>query len=127
MSFAFNSASGLVVVSVKVTGPLGIAYYKLALDTGATSTIISVDLLAIVGYDPVAAKEHRRITTGSGTALAPVIEVLKLGALGRELSGLPVLAHTVPASAGIDGVLGLDFLRGTVLHVDFQKGAIDLS
>ena len=69
MSVAFHAAGGLVVVSVKVTGPLGPGYFRLALDTGATSTIISAQLLATLGYNPLAATLHRSITTGSGTVL----------------------------------------------------------
>jgi hypothetical protein len=36
------------------------------------------------------------------------------------------LGHTLPPSAGVDGLLGLDFFRGQVLTVDFHKGMIAL-
>ncbi len=47
-------------------------------------------------------------------------------ALGREFAQLPVLAHTLPPSAGVDGVLGLDFLRGQLLTIDFPNGRLTL-
>jgi hypothetical protein len=38
-----------------------------------------------------------------------------------------VLAHTLPPSAGVDGLLGLDFLRGQVLTVDFRSGRVTVA
>jgi hypothetical protein len=37
-----------------------------------------------------------------------------------------VLCHTLPPSATVDGVLGLDFFRGYKLAIDFNKGIIDI-
>jgi hypothetical protein len=48
----------------------------------------------------------------------------KVAALGLERTAFSVLAHTLPPSAGVDGLLGLDFLRGQVLTVDFRSGRI---
>ena len=50
----------------------------------------------------------------------------RLSALGRHRLAFPVLAHSLPPVAGIDGLLGLDFLRGSVLTVDFQAATITL-
>ena len=33
----------------------------------------------------------------------------------------------IPADAGVDGLLGLDFLRGHVLTLDFRGGIITLA
>jgi hypothetical protein len=67
------------------------------------------------------------MTTGSGVEFVPIIEVTKLTALRKERLGLPVLAHTLPPSASVDGLLGLDFLRGWLLTVDFRVGQLTLS
>jgi hypothetical protein len=48
----FNPRVGLVIVRAEVFGPTGSIVLRLALDTGATSTLISVGPLAAVGYDP---------------------------------------------------------------------------
>lgn len=37
------------------------------------------------------------------------------------------LAHTLPPEVGVDDLLGLDFLRGQILTLDFQAGQISLS
>ncbi|MDQ3814941.1 MAG: retropepsin-like domain-containing protein [Armatimonadota bacterium] len=127
MSESFNPQHGLIIVRVEVFGPLGIGALRLALDTGAMSTLINVGLLVAVGYDPALAPHRVQITTGSGVEYVPRLEVIRLKALGQERTQFPVLAHTLPPSAGIDGLLGLDFLRGQDLNISFRQGYITLS
>ncbi|NLF70083.1 MAG: hypothetical protein GX575_13670 [Candidatus Anammoximicrobium sp.] len=124
MSISFDGKQGLVVVRAQLTGPTGIAVVRLALDTGATRTVVNAGLLVAVGYDPAGTLERTEVTTGSGVEFAALVTISKIVALGRELTGFPVLAHTLPPSAGVDGVLGLDFLRGQVLRIDFQNGQL---
>lgn len=50
----------------------------------------------------------------------------RLTALGRHQFGIPVLAYTLPAGASVSGLLGLDFVRGHVLTIDFRAGQITL-
>jgi hypothetical protein len=51
----------------------------------------------------------------------------RLTALGQDRIGFSVLAHTLPVSASVHGLLGLDFLRGGVLTIDFRSGQIALA
>jgi hypothetical protein len=37
---------------------------------------------------------------------------------------LAILGHTLPPSAGIDGLLGLDFLRGQRVNIDLREGIL---
>jgi len=127
MSIAFDGQQGLVVVRTEVTGASGIAIVRLALDTGATRTLINASLLVAVGYDPAAALERTEVTTGSGVEFAALVSVSKIVALRRQLTDFSVLAHTLPPSAGVDGVLGLDFLRGQLLTIDFLNGRLTLA
>jgi len=127
MSVAFNPAGGLVVVNAEVVGPTGTAVVRLALDTGATATVVNSAILVAVGYDPAQSPTRLQVTTGSGIESVPVVAVTRLQALGQDRNGLSILAHTLPPSAGVDGVLGLDFLRGQRLVIDFRAGQIELS
>jgi predicted aspartyl protease len=96
------------------------------LDTGATSTLVNASPLVAIGYDPAIAATRVEVTTGSGVEFAARINLSKLTALDRQRLDFPVLAHTLPPSAGVDGLLGLDFLRGLRLTVDFSNGRIAL-
>jgi len=126
MTFGFDASEGPIVVKAEVLGPDGEAVLRLGLDTGATHTVISAAMLVAAGYDPAAAPDRVQVTTGSGVEFAARIPVRRLKALGHERSGFLVLAHTLPPSAGVDGLLGLDFLRGLTLTVDFREGKIVL-
>jgi len=127
LTVQFESSRGLILITAKLHGPAMIANLVLALDTGATGTIISQSRLIAAGYDPAAGIERIQMTTGSGVEFAPRVLVTCLEALGLQSRNLPVLAHTLPPNVRVDGLLGLDFLRGRELRIDFRVGTIELS
>jgi len=112
VSYAFNAKRGLISVPTELLGPSGSLTVRLALDTGATGTMVNVALLAAIGYDPALAPDRVQVTTGSGVEYVPRLPISRLKALGQERAAFPVLGHTLPPSASIDGLLGLDFLAG---------------
>lgn len=127
MAFSFRPGHGHIVVPAILGGPKAVAHPRLVLDTGATDTVINPSLLVGVGHDPAAATQFSRVMTGSGWVQAPVVPVRQLTALGKTVTGLPVLAFALPKAGQLDGVLGLDFLLGSKLEIDFRNGTIDLS
>jgi predicted aspartyl protease len=124
VKFPFDKTKGLIIVPVEVLGPAGSVIVRLALDTGATSTLLNAAPLVVVGYDPSSGSERTEITTGSGVEYVPRVSLQRLTALGVERVAFPVLSHTLPPRAGVDGLLGLDFFREQLLHLDSQKGFI---
>ncbi len=127
MSQSFDARRGLIVVSAELFGPSGSAVLRLALDTGATGTLLNIGLLVALGYDPALAPERVQVTTGSGIEFAPRVTVTKISALEQARNDFPVLGHTLPPSASVDGLLGLDFLRGHELVIDFRQGHLRLN
>lgn len=83
-------------------------------------------MLVSIGYDPSLVPDRIQVTTGSSVEYVPRLVLSKITALGQERVNFPVLCHTLPPSAGIDGLLGLDFLRGQKLTIDFIQGQIKL-
>jgi predicted aspartyl protease len=126
MSVRFDPRKGLIMVRAELWGPAGSAVLRLALDTGATGTLINVGMLVAVGYDPSLTPERFQVTTGSGVEFVPRVSLNKIIALGQERKEFPVLGHTLPPSAGVDGLLGLDFFRGQSLTLDFRTGQATL-
>ena len=127
MICSFDPERGLIVVQAEVFGPSGSIILRLALDTGATGTMINVAPLTAVGYDPSLVPGRVQVTTGSGVEFAPRIVVAQMRAMGQERSGFPVLAHTLPPSASVDGLLGLDFLRGQTVTIDLRRGSVSFA
>lgn len=126
MSTPFNPSRGLIIVPVQIWGLAGDRIVLLALDTGATSTVVRTGILISIGYDPAAAPDRVQMTTGSATEHAPRLTVSRLEALEQRRTNFPVICHTLPPTATVDGVLGLDFLRGQRLTIDFRRGQISL-
>ena len=128
MSTPFNPIQGLVIVAVNVYGPQGSGAAHLALDTGATETTISRSVLQAVGIDAMQMNTgFVRVVTDSGIISVPLVRLDRLDALGQQQTGFTVQAHTLPGSLPIDGVLGLDFIRGYRLVVDFRTGYVVLA
>lgn len=127
MSSSFNAKRGLIIVRPELFGPSGSIVVRLALDTGATGTMINIGLLTTIGYDPSLAPDRVQVTTGSGVEYVPRLAMSRIKALGQERANFLVLGHTLPPSASIDGLLGLDFMRGRLLDIDFTQGRVSLS
>jgi predicted aspartyl protease len=126
MTTSFDPMDRMILVSVLIRGPKGRTVARLALDTGATSTLINPSLLVLVGIDPFASDERIPITTGSGVEYVSRVTIDRVESLRQTRERFPVVCHMLPPSAGVDGLLGLDFFRGTKLTIDFRLGQITL-
>ena len=125
MKIKFDASQGLIVIPTRLYGSQGDTIVRLALDTGATISMINWDVAVLLGYDPASMKERIQITTGSGVEFAPRITMKKIEVTGRSLENFLMLCHTLPPSATVDGLLGLDFFRGVRLILDLQLGIVD--
>jgi predicted aspartyl protease len=123
----FNPARGLIVIPTQIVGPSGTVSIRLALDTGASNSVVRSAVLVSIGYDPVSVGQRVQMTTASGVEFIPRLVVQTIRALGQEKSAFPLLAHTMPPTASVDGLLGLDFFRGMELRIDFRQGLLTLS
>jgi hypothetical protein len=127
VSFPFHASTGPIDIEASLSGPLGHADVRLILDTGSTTSLIRSTILVAVGYDPDASPDRVSVAMGSGIQLIPRVVLNRISALGHHRLGFPVLSHSILPVAGIDGLLGLDFLRGAILSIDFRAGQITLT
>jgi len=93
VNFIFDPQRGLIVIRAELWGPSGSGVLQLALDTGATSTLVNVGMLVAIGYDPALTAERVQVTTGSGFEFAPRVVLQRLSALGQERRSFPVLGR----------------------------------
>jgi hypothetical protein len=127
MKLRFSPRAELIIIPTEVFGPKGSVVAQLALDTGASFSVLGWKWFLALGYDPAKVKERVQITTGSGVEFVPELPVRRMTALGRRRANFPFLVHDLPPTATVDGVLGLDFFRGQRLIVDFRKGIVQLN
>jgi predicted aspartyl protease len=126
VNFPFKPSLGTILVGAELTGPAATKIVVLALDTGASGTTINTEHLIAVGFDFSSIPTDIPMATGSGVVKVARISIPVFKALGQSRMNYNVLAHTLPATTGVDGVLGLDFFTGQILTLDFVKGEISL-
>ncbi|MCG3197294.1 MAG: hypothetical protein HUU16_08675 [Candidatus Omnitrophica bacterium] len=80
----------------------------------------------ILGLDLSEPERKVRITTGSRTEVGSIMTVDEFESLGNIRKNFQVVCHDLPPRAGVDGVLGLDFLRGHRLLLDLREGFLSL-
>lgn len=96
----------------------------LLVDTGATYTIIPVELLESIGQSVATCREHVRIVTGNGILMVPRVIVAKFHCLGQQMQSFSVIGHTLPPAGPIDGLLGMDFLQACNAVIDIASGKL---
>lgn len=107
-------------------GPQGTVITRLLLDTGATVSLLHPGILVRAGYDLSTPRAHLRVAAVHGTADVPLFTIRRITALGYERDNIAVLSHSLPRTVPYDGLLGLNFLRGRQLTIDFRSGVISL-
>ncbi|MCH8012616.1 MAG: retroviral-like aspartic protease family protein [Candidatus Marinimicrobia bacterium] len=126
-SVDFDIHEKLILLDLGITSSDGswIMYLPVVMDTGATRTILSADILVDLGYDPGHPSLSRiRMITGSGVEYAPCVNVSSMIVGGEIINGVSVLCHDLPAEAGIDGLLGLNFLKNFDFSIEYSSGRV---
>jgi hypothetical protein len=80
------------------------------------------------GYDPAQPLGQISVTTAhsAGSAVG-FFRVNRLGALGVDRLDHLVLCYALPPNVDFDGLLGLDFIEGRVLALDFVNHTVSLT
>jgi hypothetical protein len=126
-TYAFNPRHQSIIIKAEITGPNGMTNVDLAPDTGASTSVIRLTNLLKLGFDPTEPLRMTRMTSGSSITTVPVFGLTRFSALGQHRFGFPVIGSPLSSAYGIDGLLGLDFLRDQVLTIDFRLGQITLA
>ena len=102
------------------------AWLDLALDTGASLTMVSYDAVRGLGIDPAKSSRNIDVTTGSGVILTPVVSIPIFRCLGQEIRNLEVICHDLPSEGIVDGLLGLNFLKHFNVYLKFLDGTMEV-
>ena len=119
--------AGLLIVYARLKGPRGSRLLRMALDTGATTTMIPPKAALAIGINPARSSVLRETLTASGKELIPLIAVPELRIFERTLRRVSVACHELPSESPVDGLLGLDLLTRIHAVLDLRKRSLRLS
>ncbi len=100
--------------------------FIMALDSGSSYTIISEAAATQVGYDLSKISEYVSFSNASQSHLVPKVTLNSFRLADAKIDNLDVLIYTLPEEHGIDGVIGLNFLRHFNIGLDFEYGILTL-
>ena len=125
--FRFNTKAPVIILIILLEGK-GNSKQKIrmALDTGATYTMIPWKTAEILDLEPELSKERIEIITASGVEKAPLVTLNSMVVLGKRIEGTKVVVHDLPSKSYVDGLLGVKSLVELKLKVDFGKGVLDM-
>ncbi len=122
--FAFNPHLSVILCHAWLrSGGKEIAL-KMAVDTGATFTMIPREAVQAMGCYPRAIRRSIDITTGSGIVRVPLITIPAFESLGVSFADFEVVCHTLPAPSPIEGLLGLNFLTRAKAVINFATNTL---
>lgn len=95
---------------------------RLLVDTGASFTIIPLEVAERLGCDLQHPLRKIRMVAANGVFIAPLILTTVFDCLSCRRTDLPVVAFTLPAETYVDGLLSMDFLGRQPLVLDPERG-----
>lgn len=101
--------------------------YTLALDTGASNTVVDLAVLIILGYEIKDSVRTVEFETAKGSLTAYVFLVKQITALGITRRNMEICSYDFFNNnifSDMHGVLGLDFLRDCKFCIDMPKQVI---
>jgi len=106
--FRFNNKAPVIILTILLEGQ-GSSKQKIrvALDTGATYTIIPWETAEVLGLEPELSKERIEIITASGVERAPLITLKSIVVLGKRIERVEAVVHDLPPKSYVDGLLGV--------------------
>jgi clan AA aspartic protease (TIGR02281 family) len=117
----------IVLRRVKISGPASVREIDMLLDTGAVYTVIAWDVAKDIGYDPAVSTRRVSIVTANGVIEAPLITVTAVQLADVQVNAVDVICHDIPEITGIEGLLGLSFLRNCRTLIDYTTGLLEMT
>lgn len=123
----FDPNDTLIIVTARIWGLHGDKQVLLALDTAATQTHVVPEFLDEIGYGPQHGDRITSVTSAIGDEPGYLMLVSRFSALGFTLANFRIHVHDLPETLGIQGLLGLSFLKQFNYEIRSAEGRILVS
>lgn len=120
----FDPNDDLIIVKARVFGRQGTRPLSLASDTAASHTHISSDIIDELGYSPAEGEAITSVRSAIGKESGYTLRVKRFESLGFGFDDFLIHVHDLPAGFGIDGLLGLTFLKQFNYEIRSAEGRI---
>lgn len=97
-----------------------------AVDTGASSVMIPVEVARALGYSLIGT-ETQALVTGAGVIYAPKIVLCRADVGSASAAEVETICHDLPEEALIDALVGLSFLTRFNVRLDFDAWEMELT
>jgi predicted aspartyl protease len=97
---------------------------RLVLDTGAAETIVVPDVVDELGYSPRHGEQRTVMRSAVGREEGYMLRVARFACLGYREESFRVHVQDLPEGWGIEGLIGLSFLRQLNYEVRSREGRI---
>lgn len=126
MKYKFHPDAPIIVIEPELEGEGVTERIKMALDTGATYTMIPWKIARVLGLKPEVSERRLDITTASGVESVPLVSVKSIVVFDKKVENMDVVIHDLPPRSYVDGLLGLSFLKNFKVCLDFREGILEI-
>ncbi len=127
MKLKFDPESPVIVIEPELEGKVITERIKMALDTGATYTMIPWKVARALGLNPEISERRVNITTASGIESVPLVSLKSITLFDKKVENIDVVIHDLPPMSYVDGLLGLSFLKKFEVYLNFRKGILEIN
>ena len=120
----FDPAAKMIIVRAMLWGPGGEAPLSLVLDTGSWQTLVVPDIMDDLGFNPRDGEAVTSVYSAIGKEHGYMIRAPRFSALGFTATDFPIHVFELADRYGIDGLLGLSFLRRFNYEIRSAEGRI---
>ena len=103
----------------------GSTVLDMALDTGATYTLIPRGVAEELGCEPGLSLRKVSLMTASAVEAAPLVVMNRVHALGVSALDVDVVCHDLPSGSRVKGLLGLSFLKHFDMDLYFRSRTLE--
>lgn len=108
--YKYTTLSGLILLQIRVCGPLGWANAMFVLDTGASQTIIIPDVTDSIGFSARDGHDFSTVQSPIGKEHGYRLKLTAFEGLGKKVENFEVSCHDLGVDR-IEGLLGMNFLN----------------